>query len=141
MLETLSGLAPALETAMPSPLQNLQWLDVSFNHLTAVDPEILQFPNMKALYLHGNNLSKLGDVERLKKLPKLISLTMNGNPIQSAKIYRCFILGCLPQLKSLDHTSITEEEASGAAGWYRGHLHRQKIRKEAAEEARSMAMD
>eukprot|EP00439_Symbiodinium_sp_Y106_P028927 s2794_g3.t1 len=61
---------------MPSPLQNLQWLDVSFNHLTAVDPEILQFPNMKALYLHGNNLSKLGDVERLKKLPKLISLTM-----------------------------------------------------------------
>eukprot|EP00439_Symbiodinium_sp_Y106_P043174 s2794_g5.t1 len=57
--------------------------------------------------------------------------TWNGNPIQSAKIYRCFILGCLPQLKSLDHTSITEEEASGAAGWYRGHLHRQKIRKDA----------
>lgn len=26
----------------------------------------------------------------------------------------------LPQLKSLDHTSVTEEEAMGAAAWFRG---------------------
>ena len=71
ILEQLNGLANVLETAMSSPLQNLQWLDISFNSLTNVDPELLKFVHLKALYLHGNCIQKFGSVQRLQKLPKL----------------------------------------------------------------------
>ena len=138
MLETLNGLEAALESAMFSPLQNLQWLDISFNSLTSVDAELLKFAQLKALYLHGNCIQKFGSVQRLQKLPKLLSLTMNGNPIQSNRVYRTYVLGVLPQLRSLDHTSVTAEEAGEAMAWYRGHVRRMEVRKEQLRELRDL---
>mmetsp|Transcript_60184 Transcript_60184/g.131836 ORF Transcript_60184/g.131836 Transcript_60184/m.131836 type:complete len:234 (+) Transcript_60184:55-756(+) len=136
MLETLNGLEAALESAMYSPLQNLQWLDVSFNSLSSVDAELLKFVQLKALYLHGNCIAKFGSIQRLQKLPKLLSLTINGNPIQSNRIYRTYILGVVPQIRALDHTSVTSEEANEAASWYRGHVRRMEVRKEQLRELR-----
>jgi len=139
MLESVNGLPQALETAMPAPLHNLQWLDMSFNQLTTVEPELLKFTNLKALYLHGNVIRKLPAVERLRKLPKLLSLTLNGNPIESKKIYRCFVIGALTQLRSLDHSTITEEESLGAGAWFKGHLRRVQKRREEQEEKAALA--
>jgi len=139
MLETVNGLPQALESAMPNPLQNLQWLDISFNQLAAIEPELLRFSNLKALYLHGNCLRQLSSVERLRKLPKLLSLTLNGNPIESSKIYRVYVIGALPFIKTLDHSTITEEESLGAGAWFKGHLRRAKKRKEEQEEAAALA--
>ena len=34
-------------------------LDISFNHFETVHPSILEFPNLKVLYLHGNRIQKL----------------------------------------------------------------------------------
>eukprot|EP00435_Cladocopium_sp_Y103_P013899 s4839_g3.t1 len=130
MLESVSGLPQTLEFRLPNPLLNLQWLDLSFNQLVTVEADLLRFYNLKALYMHGNCISRLSAVDRLRKLPKLISLTMNGNPIESAKIYRVYVMGALPSLRSLDHSTITDEEANNASVWFQGHLIRVKKKKE-----------
>mmetsp|Transcript_12591 Transcript_12591/g.15633 ORF Transcript_12591/g.15633 Transcript_12591/m.15633 type:complete len:232 (-) Transcript_12591:117-812(-) len=135
MLESVAGLPQALEFRLPNPLLNLQWLDLSFNQLVTIEADLLQFYNLKALYMHGNCISRLSAVDRLRKLPKLISLTMNGNPIESAKIYRVYVMGALPSLRSLDHSSITDEEANNAAVWFQGHLVRMKKKREEALQA------
>eukprot|EP00930_Biecheleria_cincta_P063715 TRINITY_DN49239_c0_g1_i1.p1 TRINITY_DN49239_c0_g1~~TRINITY_DN49239_c0_g1_i1.p1 ORF type:complete len:241 (+),score=48.35 TRINITY_DN49239_c0_g1_i1:58-780(+) len=135
MLEYLAGLPQALETMLPNARMTLQWLDISFNQIAVVssDDDLLQFKNLKALYMHGNCISKFSSVERLRKLPKLISLTLNGNPIEANKCYRSYVIGALPQLKSLDHSTITEDETKSAIAWFQGHLARAKKRKEDME--------
>mmetsp|Transcript_86968 Transcript_86968/g.221445 ORF Transcript_86968/g.221445 Transcript_86968/m.221445 type:complete len:251 (-) Transcript_86968:72-824(-) len=138
MLDTLSGLQPSLESVMHSPIMNLQWIDLSFNQLTTIEPELLRFMNLKALYLHGNCIKNLSSVDRLKKLPKLLSLTLNGNPIESTRIYRVYVIGTLSSLRSLDHSTITADEVAGAASWIKGHIERAKKR---AEERKFASMD
>lgn len=142
LLESLMGLPPALELHMgASALTNLQWLDVSFNQLVTIEPDLLKFRNLKALYLHGNCIRALPVVERLRGLTKLLSLTLNGNPVEASKIYRPFVIGALPHLKSLDHSTITEDEAQTAAAWFKGHQRRQKIRKEKLEELAAQVVE
>mmetsp|Transcript_81589 Transcript_81589/g.205302 ORF Transcript_81589/g.205302 Transcript_81589/m.205302 type:complete len:259 (+) Transcript_81589:77-853(+) len=138
MLATVSGLQQSLEFVMNSVVMNLQWIDLSFNQLVTVEPELLRFLNLKALYLHGNCIKSLSSVDRLKKLPKLISLTMNGNPVDSTRIYRVYVIGSLPNLRSLDHSTITQDEISSAAAWYAGHQERAKKR---AEERQFAGLD
>merc|ERR1712083_582452 len=102
------------ECAITNPLRSLQWIDLSFNQLVTIKPALLGFQSLKALYLHGNCIKSLSVVDRLKKLPKLLSLTLNGNPIESNAIYRSYVIGALPGLKSIDHSTITEDETQTA---------------------------
>lgn len=134
-IENLTDLPPALDFMMENPLTNLQFIDLSFNLLTRIDPLLTKYTNLKVVYLHGNKIKNLPSVERLKSLPKLISLTLNGNPIEAFKTYRCFVVGCLPNLRSLDHATITDDELEGAHEWYKMHLKREKLRKAAMEDA------
>mmetsp|Transcript_120537 Transcript_120537/g.239949 ORF Transcript_120537/g.239949 Transcript_120537/m.239949 type:complete len:251 (+) Transcript_120537:117-869(+) len=135
LLESVDGLPKSLESALSDPLTNIQWLDLSFNMLQTVEPELLRFQSLKTLYLHGNRIKSIPAVERLRKLPSLLSLTLNGNPIEIHRYYRHFTIGALPQLKTLDHTSITGDERVDANVWFKGHLLRKKKRRELAEEA------
>jgi hypothetical protein len=127
-LKSIAQLPEALSGAMNNPIANLQWLDLSFNQLERVEDTILTFGNLKALYLHGNCIRSLQGIEKLKKFDKLIILTLNGNPIESSKIYRPYVIGALAKLKSLDHSSITDDEKSTALTWFQGHLQRKKER-------------
>lgn len=90
----------------------------------------MRFLNLKALYLHGNCIKSLASVDKLKKLQKLLSLTLNGNPIESTSIYRTYVIGAVPQIRSLDHSTITQDEVSNAAAWYKGHQERARKRAE-----------
>eukprot|EP00413_Alexandrium_margalefii_P034235 CAMPEP_0204578154 /NCGR_PEP_ID=MMETSP0661-20131031/42758_1 /ASSEMBLY_ACC=CAM_ASM_000606 /TAXON_ID=109239 /ORGANISM="Alexandrium margalefi, Strain AMGDE01CS-322" /LENGTH=228 /DNA_ID=CAMNT_0051587057 /DNA_START=61 /DNA_END=747 /DNA_ORIENTATION=- len=130
MLESIAGMPQALEMVMPNPLLNLQWIDLAFNQLVTVEPELLRFMNLKALYLHGNCIRSLPSTERLRKLPKLLSLTLNGNPIEASKIYRTYVVGALPTIRSLDHSTITEDEQRSSVAWYKAHLQRVQKKKE-----------
>merc|ERR1719160_1227842 len=141
MIETLTDLPPALEMAMDNPVLNLQWLDLSFNQLTTVESTLLNFPNLKALYLHGNGIKSLQPVGRLRKLPKLISLTLNGNPMEAFKIYRSYVTGALPDLRSLDHISITEDESESAQAWYQAHQRRAARAEQAPAGPRARSWD
>lgn len=39
-------------------------------------------------------------------MPKLEFLTTNGNPFEAKKGYRLFVIGAVPQVRTLDHTRI-----------------------------------
>eukprot|EP00397_Hematodinium_sp_SG-2012_P045834 GEMP01051607.1.p1 GENE.GEMP01051607.1~~GEMP01051607.1.p1 ORF type:complete len:217 (+),score=57.92 GEMP01051607.1:112-762(+) len=134
-LENLVQLPEALEAIMAAPFERLEWLDVSFNCLTTVEPVLLKYENLKALYMHGNRIQQLSTVEKLQKLPKLLSLTMNGNPVESSSKYRTFILAAIPQLKTLDHSSITADEVEMAVDWWRVFCVWRAKRKEEKDEA------
>lgn len=120
---------------MEDPLRNCQWIDISFNNLRIIEPELLQFHQLKALYLHGNSIKSLPSVERLSKLTKLISLTLNGNPVECSRCYRMYTVGALTKLRSLDHSTVTEEESREANAWFKAHQKRLKVRKDKLEEA------
>lgn len=130
MLESIAGLTVALDFVMASPMATLQWLNLSFNQIASVEVDLLSFPELKALYLHGNVIRTLACVERLRKLPKLMSLTLNGNPIESSRVYRSYVIGSLQTLRSLDHSTITDDECANAAVWFKGHMVRAKERQE-----------
>lgn len=134
MIDNISDLPQALEFVMDDPLRNLMWIDLSFNQLHTIQAELLGFKQMKALYMHGNHIKSLPSVERLQKLPKLISLTLNGNPIECFPFYRRYVVGALPELRTLDHSTITDDEVTGAHDWFQAHQQRAKLRKERMEE-------
>jgi Leucine-rich repeat (LRR) protein len=52
-IRTVTGLRGILDSVMWEP-SKLEWLDLSYNFLERIEPEILNFPNLKTLYLHGN---------------------------------------------------------------------------------------
>jgi len=90
--------------------EEIAWLDLSFNYIGAVTNDILEFPNLKMLYLHGNNISRLEELARLTLLPNLYSLTLHGNPIENYPNYRSAVLSILPHLRSLDFAKVTDRE-------------------------------
>merc|ERR1711988_2063319 len=90
--------------------EEIAWLDLSFNHIEEVTDDILEFPNLKMIYLHGNKISSLEDLSKLKCLPNLYSVTLHGNPLENAPEYRSSILTMLPFLKSLDFAKVTDRE-------------------------------
>lgn len=45
--------------------ERLEWLDISYNYLERIDPEILCFPYLKSLHIHGNYISNLEEVKKL----------------------------------------------------------------------------
>lgn len=90
--------------------ENIAWLDLSFNDLEEVTDDILEFPNLKMIYLHGNKISSLDDLTKLKGLPNLYSLTLHGNPLENNPGYRSSVLTMLPYLRSLDFAKVTDRE-------------------------------
>ena len=68
--------------------EDIAWLDLSFNEITAVSNDILEFPALKMLYLHGNKIKRFADLSKLQQLPNLYSLTLHGNPIENFPNYR-----------------------------------------------------
>jgi len=90
--------------------EEIAWLDLSFNHIEEVTDDILEFPNLKMLYLHGNKISHLPQLSRLALLPNLYSLTLHGNPLETRTGYRASVLAMLPYLRSLDFAKVTESE-------------------------------
>lgn len=137
-IETVRDLPQSLEAAMEDPLKYLMWVDLSFNRLAKIEPTLLQFQNLKALYLHGNRISSLPSSEKLRKLPKLISLTLNGNPIENSPCYRVFVVGALQHLRQLDHSTITEDELLSSRSWFEAHLRRKEKREREREEQLAM---
>jgi Leucine-rich repeat (LRR) protein len=57
-------------------------MNLSYNYLVTLDPEIKQFKNLKSLQLHGNYINDLEEIKKLGELEFLFELTLNGNPIE-----------------------------------------------------------
>lgn len=93
-MKTINGLDKVLYDVMWNH-QNLQWIDLSYNHLQGIDEEILNFPHLKVLYMHGNEITNLEECRKLQQLVNLQNLTLYGNPIEQIKGYRMWVLGVM----------------------------------------------
>ncbi|KAM5186820.1 leucine-rich repeat-containing protein 51 isoform 2-T8 [Callospermophilus lateralis] len=92
--------------------ENLAWIDLSFNDLTSIDPILTTFFNLSVLYLHGNSIQSLGEVNKLAVLPRLRSLTLHGNPIEEEKGY----------------SGVTKADRTTAEVWKRMNIKPKKAR-------------
>lgn len=63
-IRSIIGLYDILGTVMWNHEQ-LKWVDLSYNYLVKIEPEILMFKNLKTLYLHGNYIYEMAEVEKL----------------------------------------------------------------------------
>ncbi|XP_029964575.1 leucine-rich repeat-containing protein 51 [Salarias fasciatus] len=108
---------------LAEPLR-LAWLDLSFNKITHIDEVLCQLQELRVLYLHGNNILILSEVDRLGTLPYLHSITLHGNAIEANKTYRNRVISVLPQLKSMDFSAVTRDERVMAKIWHHSNNRR-----------------
>jgi Leucine-rich repeat (LRR) protein len=119
-IRTLKLLPETLQYVMYRP-ENLEWLDLSYNYLQKIDKELLEFPNLKTLYLHGNYIDNLEEARKLQDIAGLQILTLYGNSIETIKGYRFWVLGMMYEkhetLKKLDNVLITRKEFDNILVW------------------------
>ncbi|XP_066444491.1 leucine-rich repeat-containing protein 51 [Eleutherodactylus coqui] len=120
-LTDLHGFRDVMEKLL-SDAARLCWIDLSFNDLPSVDPVLTTYRDLSVLNLHGNSISDLSEVDKLAALPNLKSLSLHGNPIETEKGYRSYILCLLPGLKSLDFSAVTKQDRVTAEVWRRMNL-------------------
>ncbi|CAH2225930.1 leucine-rich repeat-containing 51-like isoform X1 [Pelobates cultripes] len=84
---------------------------------------------LSVLNLHGNSIRQLSEVDKLACLPNLKSLTLHGNPIETEKGYRSYILSVLPQLKSLDFSGVTKQDRVMADVWRRTNGKQKRVKR------------
>ncbi|NP_001186287.1 leucine-rich repeat-containing protein 51 [Pongo pygmaeus] len=108
--------------------ENLAWIDLSFNDLTSIDPVLTTFFNLSVLYLHGNSIQHLGEVNKLAVLPRLRSLTLHGNPIEEEKGYRQYVLCTLSRITTFDFSGVTKADRTTAEVWKRMNIKPKKAR-------------
>ncbi|XP_012232763.1 leucine-rich repeat-containing protein 51-like [Linepithema humile] len=113
LLRSMEGFQNLVNKFLENPIY-LSWLDLSFNEISKIGEDIEKFTNLKILYLHGNKISNIMDVLRLKKLENLRSLTLHGNPIENVPCYRGYIVHLLPQLHVLDFSPVIAAERKKA---------------------------
>lgn len=106
------------------------WLNLSYNFLQKIDAEILNFPQLRSINLHGNYISDLEEVRKLGELEHLQNITLNGNPIEEIEGYRMYVLGLLflrhECLRKLDSVYITSSEMDAVIVWNE-HLYKHNI--------------
>lgn len=80
---------------------------------------LLNYPSLKTIYLHGNHIDNVAEIDKLAGLPNLKSLSCHGNPIEHIKGYKNYILSNLPQIQKLDFTTITKADRELSNNWNR----------------------
>jgi len=139
-IRDITGLAVTLTYVLPhSTPSKLLWLNLSYNYLVKIDNEILNFPLLKSLHLHGNYIHDLEEVRKLIDISTLQNLSLNGNPIEEIKGYRLYVLGLMfskhETLRKLDSVIISKMEFDNVIVWnerlFAGNLKRlRKLRPE-----------
>ena len=78
------------------------------------------FPSLNSLYLNDSSLGNWKSVEHLASLPKLSELSVLNLPLSAhlkEKERRFAVIGRIPDLQSLNKSSITETEREDAERW------------------------
>ncbi|XP_005096936.1 leucine-rich repeat-containing protein 51 [Aplysia californica] len=115
-LKDVNNIMSIAEMLFQNP-SSIGWIDLSFNSLTHIDPVLTQFENLKILYLHGNSIEDVKEVNKLAVLPRLIKLCLHGNPMENVKGYRQYVLSFVPNLVVFDFSRVTKADRATANTW------------------------
>jgi len=63
-LRTIVELPRVLQDVMWNS-EGLLWLDLSYNYLESIEQDLLQFRQLRTLYMHGNYISNLEETRKL----------------------------------------------------------------------------
>lgn len=107
----------------------ITWIDLSFNEMVKIDSIFCDFPNLQILYLHGNGINDINEVDKLGGAPNLRKLTLHGNPMDTTKNYRWYVLSQIPHLTSFDFSAITKADRSTANTWNKNNQATKKKKK------------
>ena len=116
---TLDGFDSIFRPVLLRP-QILQWVDVSFNRISKVEPIVHNCPRLQLLYAHVNFIRDPAQLDLIGTLKHLKALTLNGNPLEkdlSAVGYRFRVAAAVPSLQKLDFSSLTILERDTGAVW------------------------
>ena len=116
-LRDLAGLEEFLDAVLDDPSE-LRWLDLSHNQLTRVDPVILKYPRLSCVYLHGNKIESIREIDKLSALEELSKFTAMGNPIEERADYRMYVPHQLQKVRSLDFIRVTPTDRDRVAAWH-----------------------
>ncbi|KAL6095017.1 lrrc51 [Pungitius sinensis] len=108
-ISDLAGLEYICDHFLAEP-SRVGWLDLSFNQITSIDPVVCELRELRVLYLHGNGIWELSEVDKLRELQYLHTITLHGNTIESHKHYRKHVIFTLPHLKTMDFSGVTHGE-------------------------------
>ncbi|XP_014859406.1 PREDICTED: leucine-rich repeat-containing protein 51-like [Poecilia mexicana] len=95
----------------------LGWLDLSCNKITSIECVLCELKELRVLYLHGNDIWSLSEVNKLGELNYLHTITLHGNLIENIKGYRSHVISILPHLKRMDFSAVTRQEKVLASIW------------------------
>jgi hypothetical protein len=113
---SLANLHKSLAAVVFMP-EKLLWLDLSFNMLSTMGAIAQACPALKLLYLHTNQIDSMAEVDTLRGLQELQTLTLHGNPIENVEGYRFRAAAALPGLRKLDFSALTLVEQDKARVW------------------------
>ncbi|XP_041969301.1 protein tilB [Aricia agestis] len=90
-------------------LKNLTYLNLALNNIEVIE-NLERCESLNKLDLTLNFIGEIISVESLAQNYNLQSLYLTGNPCTDYDNYRCFVIGTLPQLSSLDGKDIKISE-------------------------------
>ncbi|KAK1786091.1 hypothetical protein P4O66_017828, partial [Electrophorus voltai] len=86
IITELTGLTDILSAVFVEPTC-LAWLDLSFNDISHIHPVLTELVELRMLNLHGNSICNLSEVDKLRTLPLLHTITLHGNTIENKRGY------------------------------------------------------
>jgi hypothetical protein len=63
---------------MEDPVTNLRMLDLAHNQLDSISDVLCKYTNLTVLYLHGNRILDLAEIDKLSCLKSLQKFSLNG---------------------------------------------------------------
>ncbi|NXO62911.1 LRC72 protein, partial [Phainopepla nitens] len=89
------------------------------NELTDISGALKHLCSLQILFLHNNELKKLGKtVKELKGMISLQTLNLFQNPLAYDPDYRLYVIYFLPSVQLLDRKSVTQRERESALHLY-----------------------
>ncbi|NXT36407.1 LRC72 protein, partial [Pelecanoides urinatrix] len=89
------------------------------NELTDISGALKHLCALQILFLHNNQLKKLGKtVKELKGMISLQTLNLFHNPLAQDPDYRLYVIYSLPSVQLLDRKSVTQRERESAFHLY-----------------------
>ncbi|NWY25001.1 LRC72 protein, partial [Pheucticus melanocephalus] len=89
------------------------------NELTDISGALKHLCSLQILFLHNNELKKLGKtVKELKGMISLQTLNLFHNPLEYDPDYRLYVIYFLPSVQLLDRKLVTQKERESALHLY-----------------------